>query len=49
MLLIKDKPAFAAHLDTLATPALTRVIVGHHEIITHKPADTLRELAESLR
>lgn len=49
MLMIKDKPAFAAHLDKMATPDLTRIVVGHHEVIAERPADTLRKLAESLR
>ncbi|HEV7554747.1 MAG TPA: hypothetical protein VGO00_04775 [Kofleriaceae bacterium] len=49
LILIKDKRAFAAQLDQLATPDLVRVIVGHHEMITDKPADTLRDIAATLR
>ncbi|MDP9150158.1 MAG: DUF4336 domain-containing protein [Myxococcota bacterium] len=49
LLLIKDKSAFAAHLERLATPDLRRVIVSHHETITHDPAGTLRQIAASLR
>jgi hypothetical protein len=49
LLLVKDKPAFAAQLDQLATPDLVRIVVGHHEMITNKPADTLRDIAATLR
>jgi hypothetical protein len=47
--MIKDKAAFAAHLDRLASPDLRRVIVAHHETITDDPAGTLRRVAASLR
>lgn len=47
--LLKDGPAFAAELRRLAdTPELRRVIVSHHEMITDAPADTLREVAQTL-
>ncbi len=48
-ILIKDKRAFAAHLERLATPDLRRVIVAHHQTITDDPAGTLRRIANSLR
>ena len=48
MFLIKDKRAFASHLERLATPDLTRIIVAHHEIISNEPARTLQKLAASL-
>src|ERR1019366_8213859 len=38
LLLIKDKAAFAAHLERLATPDLRRMILAHHETITDDPA-----------
>jgi hypothetical protein len=46
---IKNKRAFAAHLERLATPDLRRVIVAHHQIIAHDPAGTLRRIAASVR
>ena len=49
LLLISDKRAFAAQLDQLASPDLVRVIVGHHEMITDRPADALRDIAATLR
>ncbi len=49
MFLVKDKKAFAAHLERMAqTEGLARVIVGHHEMITDAPADTLRRVAATL-
>lgn len=49
MFLIKDKPAFRAHLERLAeTPGLARVIVSHHEVIDREPAKVLREVAATL-
>ena len=48
MFLIKDKRAFALHLERLATPDLTRIIVAHHEIISNEPARTLQKVAASL-
>jgi hypothetical protein len=48
-MLVKDPKALAAHLDRLAdTPGLARVIVGHHEMITDAPGETLRALAKTL-
>lgn len=49
LLLVKDKAAFAAHLERLATSELRRVIVSHHETITDDPAGTLRRVAASVR
>jgi hypothetical protein len=49
LFMIKDKAAFAAHLERLATPDLTRVIVAHHRMITEDPAGTLRRVAASAR
>jgi hypothetical protein len=48
LFMIKDKAAFAAHLERLATPDLHRVIVAHHETITDDPAGTLRRVAATL-
>ncbi len=47
--MIKDRPAFAAHLERLATPDLRRVIVAHHQIIADDPAGVLRRVAASVR
>jgi hypothetical protein len=49
LLLVKDKAAFAAHLERLATADLRRVIVAHHQMITDDPAGTLRRVAASVR
>ena len=49
LLLIKDKAAFAAHLERLATPDLRRVILAHHETITDDPAGALRRVAATVR
>jgi hypothetical protein len=49
LFLVKDRAAFAAHLERLATPNLRRVIVAHHETIADEPADTLRRVAASVR
>jgi hypothetical protein len=47
---VKDRAAFAAHLDRLAdTPGLIRIIVSHHRMITENPSETLREVATALR
>ena len=46
--MIKDKVAFAGHLDRLATSDLERVIVAHHQIIADHPAETLRRVAATL-
>jgi hypothetical protein len=43
MFLVKDKPAFSAHLSRLAeTDGLRRIIMSHHEAITSEPAAALR-------
>ena len=49
VLMIKDKAAFAAHLERLATPDLARVIVAHHQVIDQDPAGTLKRIAATLR
>lgn len=49
LFMIKNKAAFAAHLERLATPDLRRVIVAHHQTITGDPAGTLRQVAASMR
>jgi hypothetical protein len=49
LFLIKDRAAFASHLERLATPNLRRVIVAHHETITEDPAGALRRVAASVR
>jgi hypothetical protein len=49
LLLLKDKRAFARHLERLAsTENLRRIIVSHHETITEAPADVLRAVAATL-
>jgi hypothetical protein len=49
ILLIKDKAKVRANLERLAeTPALKRIVVGHHQTIVDRPADALREVAKSL-
>lgn len=48
LFMIKDKRAFAAHLERLATPDLRRAIVAHHEVIVDDPAGTLKRIAASL-
>jgi hypothetical protein len=49
LFVLKDKAAFAAQLDQLATPGLTRVIVAHEDVIDRDPAGALRSIAASLR
>jgi hypothetical protein len=49
LILIKDKPAFAAQLEQFATQGVTRVVVSHHEVISVDPAGKLREVAASVR
>ncbi|HEU4536336.1 MAG TPA: hypothetical protein VFS00_19565, partial [Polyangiaceae bacterium] len=47
--LVKDRAAFARHLQRLAdTPGLRRVIVSHHRTIDERPAETLRAVAATL-
>ncbi len=49
LFLVKDKPAFKAHLTRLAeTPDLRRIIVSHHETIAGEPGRTLREVAAAV-
>lgn len=49
-LVVKDRPAFAVHLERLADILdLVRIIVSHHRMITETPSDTLRGVAETLR
>lgn len=46
---VKDKRAFARHLERLASiENLRRIIVSHHETITEAPADVLRAVAATL-
>jgi hypothetical protein len=49
LFMVKDRAAFAAHLERLATPNLRRVIVAHHQTITDDPAGALRRVAASVR
>jgi hypothetical protein len=49
LFMIKDKRAFAAHLERLATSDLRRVIVAHHQVIQAQPAETLRRVAATVR
>jgi hypothetical protein len=47
---IKDKKAFAAHLERLAaTPRLERLTFGHGKPITDDPAGALRKVVAQLR
>ena len=47
---VKDRDAFAAHLERLAdTPDLVRIIVSHHRMITERPSDMLREVAAEVK
>jgi hypothetical protein len=49
LFVIRDRRAFAAHLERLAdTPDLVRVIVSHHRVISERPAETLREVAATV-
>lgn len=49
LLVVKDKNAVRRELEQLAdTPALSRIIVSHHEVIDDRPADVLKSLAASL-
>ncbi|MCS6900713.1 MAG: hypothetical protein RMJ98_11135 [Myxococcales bacterium] len=49
LLLVKNSRAFRAHLERLAAlPGLNRVLVSHHETITHDPAGALRRVAATL-
>ena len=49
LLIIDDREAFRAHLLRLAgLPALRRVIVSHHRMITDDPAGALRRAIDTL-
>jgi hypothetical protein len=49
LFLIHDKRAVRAHLERLAAlPDLRRIIVSHHEMITHQPGAVLAQLAAGL-
>jgi hypothetical protein len=49
LLVLKDRAAFAAHLERLAAePGLRRVIVSHHRTVDERPAEVLREVAAAL-
>jgi hypothetical protein len=44
LFVVKNKRAFATHLQRLATTELRRVIVAHHQIIVDDPAGTPRRV-----
>jgi len=47
--IVKDRPAYAAHLRRLAdTPGLARLIPAHGEMVTSDPAAALRRAADGL-
>jgi hypothetical protein len=46
--LLKDKAAFARHVNTWATPDLARIIVGHGKMVTDRPAETLKAVTAAL-
>lgn len=46
LLIVDNMAALRADLRALAeTPGLGRIIVAHHEVIEHEPANVLRDLA----
>jgi hypothetical protein len=46
---VKDRPAFAAHLDRLAgTPGLDRVMFGHGQPVTDDAPAALRRVVAQL-
>src|SRR5262249_49883309 len=48
-LMVKDKPAFRAHLEKIAsTPDLRRIIVSHGAMLTDGPGEVLRTVASAL-
>lgn len=50
LLAVKDKKAFAGHLEQLAaTPKLERIMFGHGKPITDDPAGALRKVVAQLR
>jgi hypothetical protein len=49
LFLVKDKPAFRAHLERLAdTPGLKRIIVAHGDVIDQGAPEVLRAIAATL-
>lgn len=49
LLLVKDKAKLRVALSALAdTPALVRIVVSHHQVITARPAEVLRNLAATV-
>lgn len=49
LMLVKDKAKLRVALSALAdTPALVRIIVSHHQVITTRPAEVLRHLATTV-
>ena len=49
MFVVKDKAAYRAHLERLATiPDLRRIVPGHGDVITGDAAATLRQVASTL-
>ena len=47
-LLVKDKDAFARHVNSWAKPDLARIIVSHGKMVTERPADTLMSVTAAL-
>ena len=47
-LLVKDKGAFARHVNSWATPDLARVIVSHGKMLTDRPAEALKAVTAAL-
>jgi hypothetical protein len=46
---VKDRAALATHLERLAdTPDLRRIVVSHGRAITERPAEVLRQVADTL-
>ena len=49
LLAVKERSAFAAHLERLAAiPDLVRIIVSHHRMIVDSPGRVLRQVAANL-
>jgi hypothetical protein len=44
-MIVKNKPAFAKHMNDLATPDLRRVIVTHGDMLKDRAAETLKAVA----
>jgi hypothetical protein len=47
-LIVKDKAAFARHVNSWAKPDLARVIVSHGPMVTDRPADALKSVTAAL-